>query len=156
MSNFGLPSQVLSDMGTQYTSEIVDQLVLMMGVEKLDTLPGSHEENSIVERRSKEIGEHLRDTLLHKKVKNNWSKVVSLVQRTINAEWVESTGVSPAQTIFGSSTNLDRGTFLENKPNTEDVPNLPDSTKVKPLSSWISSMMKFQKDIIETAQNSQK
>ena len=53
MSNFGLPNQVLSDMGTQYTSEVVDQLVLMMGVEKLDTLPGSHEENSTVEREVK-------------------------------------------------------------------------------------------------------
>jgi hypothetical protein len=155
-ANFGLPNQILTDMGTQYINEIIDQLVFMMGVDKLDTLPGNHEENSIVERKNKEVGEHLRDILFHKKIKNNWNKVVPLVQRIINAEWVESTGVSPAQIIFGNSIDLDRGLFLKNKPNIDDTTKLPDSIKVRPLSSWVSEMLTYQKEIIEIAQNSQK
>jgi hypothetical protein len=155
-ANFGLPYQILSDMGSQYINEIIDQLIFMMGVEKLDTMPGIKEENSIVERRNKEVGEHLRDILFHKKIKNAWSKVIPLVQRIVNAEWVESTGVTPAQIIFGNSIDLDRSLFLKNKPDIENETNLPDSITTKSLSTWISDMLKYQKDIIEIAQNSQK
>jgi hypothetical protein len=153
---FGVPSQLLSDMGTQYINEIIDQLTFMMGIQKLDTMPGIHEENSIVERRNKEIGEHLRDILFHKKVKNKWSRVIPLVQRIVNAEWVESTSVSPAQIIFGNSIDLDRNLFLKNKPDIKDAKNLPDSITTKSLSTWISDMLNYQKEIIEIAQNSQR
>jgi len=153
IANFGVPSQLLSDMGTQYVNDIIDQLLYLMGVEKLDTLPGIHEENSIAERRIKEVVEHLRDILFHKKVKSQWSDNLPLVQRICNAEWIEATGISPAKIIFGNSINLDKNIFLPNKPKLNE--NEPDSISTRKLSEWVGKMLDSQKHIIEIAQESQ-
>jgi hypothetical protein len=153
IGNYGVPCQLLSDMGTQFINDTIDQLLHYMGVEKLDTFPGIHEENSIVERRNKEVLEHLRDILFHIKIKNIWSESIPLVQRIVNSEWVESTEVSPAQIIFGNSINLDNNIFLPNKPEVKEGD--PDSITTRKLSSWVMKMLNLQKNIINIAQASQ-
>ena len=75
---FGTPQQLLSDMGSQYITQIIDELLKYVGTEKLDTMPGIHEENSIVERRNKEVVRHIRAIVNHKKIKNKWSDILPL------------------------------------------------------------------------------
>ena len=47
---FGQPYQIVSDNGTQYCNEIIDELITIWGAEHLRTVAHSHEENGIVER----------------------------------------------------------------------------------------------------------
>ena len=150
---FGVMAQLLSDMGTQYVNSVIDELTEMMGVEKLDTMPGIHEENSIVERRNKEVNRHLRAIVNHRKLKLAWSDVLPLVQRIINAEIMESIGVSPAQIIFGNSINLDKGIFLNTDPKTGESVGV--DSKVKRFSEWMARMLDAQATIIQVAQQTQ-
>ena len=68
---FGPPSELLSDMGTQYINKTIDALLALLHTQKIDILAGIHEQNSIVERRIKEVNRHLRaiiyDTRLESK-----------------------------------------------------------------------------------------
>jgi hypothetical protein len=59
--------QLLSDMGTQYVNKTLDVILKFLDIEKIDTLPGIHEENSIVERRNKECVRHLSAIVNDKK-----------------------------------------------------------------------------------------
>jgi len=108
MGIFGAPSQILSDRGSQFVNQTIDQLLYLLGVEHQLTLAYSHEENSIVERANKEIMRHLRAIIFHGNVKTRWSFNLPLVQRIFNASTKKSLGVTPAQIIFGNSINLDR------------------------------------------------
>jgi len=140
-------------MGTQYVNELIDDLQRFMGVEKIDTLPGIHEENSIVERRNKEVVRHVKAIVNHRKIKHQWSDVLPMVQRIINAEILYGLNVSPAQILFGNAITLDKGIFLENIPKTRDDTTI--ASKAHHLSEWMSRMLKAQADIIDIAQESQ-
>jgi hypothetical protein len=143
---FGAPAELLSDMGTQFINHTIDDLLKLMHVTKLDILAGVHEQNSIVERRNKEVNRHLRDILYHTKVKDKWSEALPLVQRIMNAQRMEPIGSSPAQIIFGNSVNLDSGIILQEN---------PDQDKSARLSEWTANMLKIQHDIIKVAQLTQ-
>ena len=143
---FGAPAELLSDMGTQFINHTIDDLLKLMHVTKLDILAGVHEQNSIVERRNKEVNRHLRDILYHTKVKDKWSEALPLVQRIMNAQRMEPIGTSPAQIIFGNSVNLDSGIILQEN---------PDQDKSARLSEWTANMLKIQHDIIKVAQLTQ-
>ena len=150
---FGVMNQLLSDMGTQYVNQIIDEMMFYMGVEKLDTLPGIHEENGIVESRNREVLRHLKAMIFHRKLKSDWSTVLPLVQRILNSERMEGLSVSPSQILFGNSITLDRGIFLPFLPPTTE--STPDSVKVKRLSDWMANMLKQQAQIIALAQETQ-
>lgn len=145
---FGAPNELLSDMGTQFINNTIDELLKLMHVTKLDILAGVHEQNSIVERRNKEVNRHLRNILFHTKVKSMWSDALPLVQRIMNAQRMEPIGSSPAQIIFGNSVNLDRGILVSR---TATGPN----DKTKRLSEWTAKMLQVQADIIRIAQETQ-
>jgi len=145
---FGTPQQLLSDMGSQYITQIIDELLKYVGTEKLDTMPGIHEENSIVERRNKEVVRHIRAIVNHKKIKNKWSDILPLVQRIINSEVIQSIGVSPAQIMFGNAIDLDRGIIL-------DPEQVDDTNKAIHLSAWMARMLRAQADVIKIAQETQ-
>ena len=146
---FGAPKELLSDMGTQFINKIIDELLELSHVKKLDILAGVHEQNSIVERRIKEVNRHIRDILFHTKVKENWSDALPLVQRIMNAQSLLPTGTSPAQIIFGNSINLDSGILLA-APDNQDKEDSP-----RRLSEWTAKMLKLQGDIIKVAQETQ-
>jgi transposase InsO family protein len=146
---FGAPAELLSDMGTQFINHVIDDLLKLLLVNKLDILAGVHEQNSIVERRIKEVNRHIRSILFHTKVKTYWSDALPLVQRIMNAQRLLPTGTSPAQIIFGNSVNLDSGILLTAADNEKS------QEKAKRLSDWTANMLKVQQDIIQVAQQTQ-
>ena len=149
LSLFGVMKQLLSDMGTQFITRIINELCKYCGVEKLDTMPGIHEENSIVERRNKEVLRHIRAMVNHRKIKSTWSDALPLIQRIINAEKMASINVSPAEIMFGNAIDLDRGIF----PEINSVTNTTD--KAVRLSAWMAKMLRVQADLISIAQETQ-
>ena len=147
---FGAPKELLSDMGTQFINHLIDDLLQLLHTTKLDILAGVHEQNSIVERRIKELNRHIRNILYHTKVKSYWSDALPLVQRIMNAQRLIPTGTSPAQIIFGNALNLDAGILLSTNTNNET-----EQTKRRRLSDWTAKMLKLQTDIIRVAQQTQ-
>lgn len=125
-------------------------MLKLIGTEHELTLAESKEENAIVERANKEVMRHLRGIILEQKVVTEWSTYLPLVQRIMNASVHSSTGVSPAQLLFGNAVKLDSGIFLPHKQGynaTEE----PEST----LAEWAQKMQAKQAELIDIARKHQ-
>lgn len=107
VGRFGVPLQLMSDGGTQFTNELWDELSILMGTEKLESFPYSHEENGLVERANKEVMRHLRNIIFDQKLQySDWSMYLPMVQRIMNSHPIGTTGVTPAQLLFGNAVSL--------------------------------------------------
>ena len=141
VGRYGHPSQVLTDNGKQYVNDLSNELYDLMLVDHLTVMPYSHEENSIVERANKEVNRHLRAIVFDRKIKTNWSLVLPLVQRVLNTTVHSSTGVAPAQIIFGSAINLDRHVLHKNPPASEPVE----------YSEYVTKLLNVQAEVVARA-----
>jgi hypothetical protein len=116
--HYGVPSQILSDNGTEYVNNIIRELLELTGTEHIATIAHSHEENSMVERHNAEVSRWLREILYEKGLpitetdNNEWSKYLPFVQRIHNASKIGFIGLSPGQLLFGDRVNLDRSILL--------------------------------------------
>jgi hypothetical protein len=145
VGRFGVPAQIMTDNGTQYANTLWEQLALLMGSEKLESFPYSHQENSIVERANKEVIRHLRAILFDRHIQHtDWSTYVKLVQRIMNAHPVTTTGITPAELLFGNAVSLnDR--ILPMKADEVGIP-------TRQLSEITSEMLAMQAHLIAKAQ----
>ena len=143
---FGQPYQIVSDNGTQYCNEIIDELITIWGAEHLRTVAHSHEENGIVERANKEILRHLRALIFDERNKDKWSDNIPIIQRIINTTVHESIGCTPHQLLFSNSIDILPEVFLP-----VSALNITD----RQLSKWASDRLQAQHDIIETARSLQ-
>jgi hypothetical protein len=146
---FGIPSEIVSDNGTQFANELVDNLLELLATENTKIQAYSKEENSIVERANKEVNRHLRAFAYERKDKKSWHKYLPLVQRILNASNHKAIGVSPAQIVFGNTVQLDRN-ILPIKENTTT------STSNKSYQQYLEDMLEAQKEILNLAKKSQK
>jgi hypothetical protein len=93
----------------------IAELCPLLGIEQELITPYSHEENGIVERMNKEVMRHLRDILFDKRSTEQWGKnCIPFVQRTLNSQEKKSTGVTPAELLFGSTVSLAKRCFAVN------------------------------------------
>ena len=145
VGRFGVPAQIMTDNGTQYANLLWEQLTLLMGSEKLESFPYSHQENSIVERANKEVIRHLRAILFDRHIQHTeWSTYLKLVQRIMNAHPVGTTGITPAELLFGNAVSLnDR--ILPMKPDEVGIPS-------RQMSEVTSEMLATQAHLIAKAQ----
>ena len=142
---FGVPSEVVSDNGTQFANELVDDLLDLLATENTKIHAYSKEENAIVERANKEVNRHLRAFVYDRKSRETWYDYLPLVQRILNASVHKSIGVSPSQIVFGNSVQLDRQI-------------LPLPTDVRPQQTYhkyLEDMMQAQSEILEIAKRNQ-
>ena len=87
---------------------------------------------------------HLRNIIFNKNILKQWSDYLPLVQRIINSSTHKTTGVAPAEILFGNATELDRGIILERNPS---------ENKTVRLSRWITDMLKAQHKVIAIAKS---
>ena len=105
---FGIPSEMVSDNGTQFANELIECFLATIGTTNAKIHAYSKEENGMVERANKEVNRHLRTLVYNRKVKNKWATYLPLAQRIMNASVHYTLGVSPAQLVFGNAVRLDR------------------------------------------------
>ena len=55
MGRYGTCAQLITDNGSQYTNELMNELIRLGGMQVHRITPYSHEENAIVERANKEV-----------------------------------------------------------------------------------------------------
>ena len=141
IDRYGIPSEILTDNGTQYVNQLSIELYDLMLTNHTTVMPYSHEENSMVERANKEVNRHLRAIVFDRKIKSNWSLTLPLVQRVMITAVYSSTGVAPSQVIFGNAIDLDRHILHKNPPNTEPIQ----------YSDYVSKLLNMQAEVIARA-----
>ena len=106
ISQFGCPSEIVSDNGTQFVNKLIEAFTQAAGIEHA-TIRYSHEENGIVERANKEVNRHLRAMTYDRKIRKDWQLYLPLAQRILNTMIHTSLGVSPSQMLYGGMVNHD-------------------------------------------------
>jgi len=143
---FGLPKEILSDNGTQFANELMDELTKALNIDQRFTTPYSKEENGIVERSNKEVMRHLRAIIFDKNILGEWYIYLPLVQRIINSKVHLATGVSPAS-IVTPGVDLNRHVMNDNV--------VYETTESLDRSEWMKNMIDKQKVAINVALKTQ-
>ena len=142
---YGFAEHVSTDGGTQFCNELIQSLFKAVGSFHIQCTPHSKEEMGMVERENKEVLRHLRTLIYERNSLKKWSPIyLPLTQRLVNSMVKKSTGVSPAALLFGNALDLDRRVLLDE---TQLV-----ATPEKPLSKYVSDMIKAQSELILSAQ----
>jgi hypothetical protein len=112
MGNFGVPLRIRSDGGKEFINDILASVEFLLGVEHHKLMPFHHEGNSLAEKANRSVLENLRNIIFDKRYilngQHQWSDLLPLVQRIMNASFNSSIGCSPAMLLFGSNVDLDR------------------------------------------------
>jgi hypothetical protein len=117
IGRYGIPEMIQSDQGSQYASDVIKDLLLLLNISRQFTLQYNPKANGVVERQNQEVMKHLKAIVLETGVKRVWSLYLPLVQRVINTSIHSATGTSPARIVFGDNVYLDRGINEEFQPN---------------------------------------
>lgn len=112
VGNFGAPIRLRSDGGAEFVNGVISSISRFMGLAQHVVLPYTPTANGIVERANRSILERLRHLVfsqhLQKHTAHQWSDLLPLVQRMINASVHSAIGTSPARILFGDTLDLDR------------------------------------------------
>ena len=108
-SIFGMPTRLVSDKGPSLVSNLTKDFMALVGTEHVKTMEASKEENAIVERLNREVMRHLRNLVFDRQVYEKWSHMLPFINRILITTLHSATGMTPAEVIFGSSIQLERG-----------------------------------------------
>ena len=112
IGNFGVPITIRSDGGKEFINDTLAGVEHLLGTKHHRIAPYHHEGNSLAERANRAVLENLRNLVFDGRYKLNgehqWSDLLPLVQRIVNASFNSSIGCSPAQLVFGDGIDLDR------------------------------------------------
>jgi hypothetical protein len=148
-SIYGLYDTIMSDPGSDLTSNLTEQLEKMYGVKHIFSLVNRHESNG-VEGTNKQILRHLRALVHEERIVEQWSSptVLPVIFFIINSHVSSETGLSPFEAHFGS----DDATYLKvpsnlspNKQQHEFLRLLNDNLKTLTAAS-----KNFQDDIVKS------
>ena len=96
----GIPSKLLTDKGSQFTSEVMNQTCRLLGVTHITTVPYRPQGNGILERFHGTL-KPLLAKVTSKTV--DWVQFLPLALSAIRAMPCRSTGYSPSELVFGKN-----------------------------------------------------
>ncbi len=112
IGNFGVPLTIRSDGGKEFVNDILASLEFLLDIKHHKIMAYHHEGNSLAEKANRAVLENLRNMIFDKRFVLNgphqWSDLLPLVQRIMNASFNSSIGCSPASLLFGENLDLDR------------------------------------------------
>jgi transposase InsO family protein len=116
VARFGVPAQLTSDQGRQFTSAVWARVSQLLGVEHITTTAYHPQSNGMVER----IHRQLKDALRARLADHDWPLHLPWVLLGLRAAPKEDSGVSSAELLYGVPLALP-GQFL-----TAEEPPIPD------------------------------
>uniref|UniRef100_A0A336MSQ0 RNA-directed DNA polymerase n=1 Tax=Culicoides sonorensis TaxID=179676 RepID=A0A336MSQ0_CULSO len=96
-----IPEVVLSDCAANFKSKMIAQVMKLLKIRKIHSLPYSPWINGICEKKNLQIKYFLHTTYLETGKKTNWPDSIKFVSYSYNCTTNSSTGFSPFQLIFG-------------------------------------------------------
>jgi len=164
---YGIPQQILSDRGSQFTGSIFQLLCKIYGIDKLFTTAYHPQTNGMIERFHRFLKERLRALAQDRQLDfingtDDWDLYVKEIEFAYNTTPNEMTKKAPFDIIFGDtikipservlSQNIDK--TVEDNVNVYNTDNMKLSTAVK---QYIE-LLKQQRDILlsEVRQNMEK
>ena len=119
----GLPDEILSDLGTQFTSDLMREILRLLSVSQLHSTPYHPQTNGIVERFNGTLKTMLRKLMADKP--RDWDRYLGPALFAYREIPQESTGFSPFELLYG---RVPRGpaellyySWTETKRDTEQV-----------------------------------
>ena len=150
---FWSPEEIITDRGTQFTSDLATELYDALGVNKKFTMAGSKQENSIVERANREVMKHLKAIIMDSRVIGEWGDYVPTVQRIMNNMVHGSTGIKPSRIIFGidfTQETLYKRRLREEDEGSEEE----DDIEIEDEKGWLEGAREMQETAIKIAKES--
>ena len=108
VGRYGAPRVFRSDQGTQFVSQMIDQLLELMGSGRDLATPYRPQSNGHVERANREILRHLRAIVYTDRVSESWSLYLPMVARVLNSTVSSATGTTPTRLLFAGAVDSDR------------------------------------------------
>jgi transposase InsO family protein len=127
VSHFGVPADITSDCGTQFTSSLWAALCSLISIQHSQTTAYHPQSNGMVER----FHHCLQDALRARCAAANWVDHFPWFLLGFRAAAIEYDGTTPAQAVFGSRLILP-GKFL-------DSPELPSKDFLEQFSKTLSA-----------------
>lgn len=141
---FGVPSQVRTDGGTQFTAHVCTALMQFLGTQHIQILAYHPQANGIVERRNAEVMKHLRAIVLTRRVKQEWSLYLPLVQNILNSAFCSSIQARPNDLIFGTNYAIDFGMLIR-----QPVPPTPAADYIAALQARLQNAITASNNYLE-------
>jgi transposase InsO family protein len=107
ISRFGVPTDITTDRGTQFTSQVWEKFCTRLGVQHHMTTAYHPASNGLVERAHRQLKDSLRTRLAG----NDWPAHLPWILMGLRAAPKEDSGVSSAELVLGSPLTLP-GEFL--------------------------------------------
>jgi transposase InsO family protein len=98
-SRFGCPLEIVTDQGTNFTSQLFTELCRLLGIVKKRTTPYHPSANGQVERMNRTILQMIRCTI--ERSQNNWEDRLQLLMGAMRCTMNRSTGFTPNRLMLG-------------------------------------------------------
>ena len=108
---FGCPERIHSDQGSEFTSNLWNELMEQLGIEKTFT-PVANPNSNIIERYHRVLGQTLR--ILLGKDETQWPRWISAIFFAYNTKVNSVTGVTPFEAMFGRQARIPLDLIMEN------------------------------------------
>ena len=138
IARFGVPSGLVSDRGTQFTSELWAELNKILGIHASTTTAYHPQANGMVERLHRQLKASLKARANHP----YWMDELPLVLLGIRTTWKEDPNCSPAELVYGSSLAIP-GEFLSN----------PDHNPGEPSSEFLRRLRRSMRSALPPPPN---
>ena len=106
----GSPLKILSDQGTNYQSELLNELYEILDIEKLKTTP-YHPECDGLSERSNRTNKMALTTLVNGRM-DNWDELLPQIQLAYNSSVNKTTNCSPFELMYGRQPRLPLDLFI--------------------------------------------
>lgn len=103
IARFGVPSDLTSDRGPQFTSKLWTELHTLLGISASTTTAYHPQANGMVERFHRQLKASLKSRLSSSP---NWMDQLPLVLIGIRTAWREDLNCSPAELVFGTCLHV--------------------------------------------------
>lgn len=102
ITRFGVPADITSDRGPQFTSQLWTNLNKLLGISASTTTAYHPQANGLVERMHRQLKAALKARLTG----HNWMDELPLVLLGMRTTWREGSNCSPADLVYGTALHL--------------------------------------------------